>query len=954
MSEPKPAHPSHSVWTDAFREFDALYEADPPGRAARLAALRDTAPALADAVRRLLAEHDARHASPAQDWLHTLPHGGPGAGVAEEPQPQSIGPWRLLRELGHGGTSRVWLARREDVPWVREVALKVPLGGWWRQDLRERLVRERDILSRLEHPHIARLYDAGFAQAQPWLALEYVQGEDILTWCDSRQTPLRQRVALFRQVLQAVHYAHAALIVHRDLKPANILVAADGTVRLLDFGIAKLIAEGQDRTQTTQLTEAAGRMLTPAFASPEQLRNEPLTTATDVYSLGLVLYQLLAGVQPFAGRPLRAAQIEQAIMQGQIPLASRSGTTAEQAQARGLAVPALRRALAGDLDAVLSKATQAAPAARYESAAAFDADLEAWLAGHTVRARRPTRWHALSKLVRRHPWASGLGALAACVLAAITLAAVQQAGQARLQATQAGLEAARARAAKDFLLGLFDAADPDSNGGRDVLARDLLVRGEQRIDRSLAGEPLLRADMLKSIGDVWWGFGDMENAARVLRRRAEILAVASPGLPHLGALLDEVQAGREAGNAEAAAARMAEAEAVALHLDAAPSAEQARLSLERGWMAVRSSPATPDGLAHLQQARRLAQQAKAPAIEVEVLAAQALALRRQRRYRDAAAALADAEQLLQAGRTQHAGTRGDARGDAPLHVLRLERARNLMSEGAYLEGWPLMDQLMRDVEARVGANRNPFAAQNYRLLWVAWMVHVGQWDAAAEWVDANPGLWRDLAIADPGASAERYRWLARLWMARSDWPRAADMLQRGLAIAGIAGTEAEAQLRLLQAEAQLRQQQTEPAGRTLDQAQRLISAGSANWAAGLEAKALRAVAHSQSGRWDDALRASREVVDDAARRYGQEHPRTARARVNLVLLWHRAPARARGDAGALGQLHLALPVLRRCYPASSSLLRLAQALEGPPQEPGAPAATPPPPGFLDDPRLFTL
>lgn len=951
MSEPKPVQHSHTVWTDAFREFDALYEADPPLRDARLAALRDTAPALADAVLRLLAEHDARHASPAQEWLHTLPHGGSGGGVAEEAQPQSIGPWRLLRELGRGGTSRVWLARREDVPWLREVALKVPLGGWWRQDLRDRLVRERDILSRLEHPHIARLYDAGFAQSQPWLALEYVQGQDIIHWCDSRRTPLRQRVVLFRQVLQAVHYAHSALIVHRDLKPANILVATDGTVRLLDFGIAKLIAEGQDRTQTTQLTEAVGRMLTPAFASPEQLRNEPLTTATDVYSLGLVLYQLLTGVQPFAGQPRRAAQVEQAIVEGQVPLASRAGIAAGHAHACGLAAPALRRALAGDLEAVLCKATQASPSARYESAAAFDADLEAWLAGHPVRASRPTRWHALSKLVRRHPWASGLGGLAACVLALTAGVAVQQAGQARLQAAQARVEAARALAAKDFLLGLFNAADPDNNGGRDVLARDLLMRGEQRIDLSLAGEPLLRAEMLKSIGDVWWGFGDMDNAARVLHRRAEILAMASPGLPHLGALLDEVQVAREAGNVEAEGARLAAAEAAALHLGAKPSAELARLSLERGWLAVRTRPAAPDGLAHLQQARRLAQQAKAAALEVDALAAQALALRRQRRYRDAVAALADAEQVHQTGRASHA----DARGDAPLHVLRLEKARNLMSEGAYREGWPLMDQLMRDVEARVGANPNPFAALNYRLLWMAWMVQVGEWDAAAGWVAANPGRWQDLAIADAGASAERYRWLARLWIARADWPRAADMLQRGLAIVGIAGTEAEAQLRLLQAEAQLRQRQTDAASRTLDQAQRLIPAGSPVWAAALEAKALRAVAHSQAGRWDDALRMSRELVDDAARRYGEEHPRTARARLNLVLLWHRSAGRARlvagSDLDAPGQLRLALPVLRRCYPASSGLLRLAQALEMPPQAPGTTLS---PRGLLDDPRLFTL
>jgi eukaryotic-like serine/threonine-protein kinase len=952
MNEPKPVHPSHSVWTEAFREFDALYEVGMPERVERLAALRDTAPALADAVRRLLAEHDARHAAPAQDWLQTLPRGlvAAAALVGTDPAPSCIGPWRLLRELGHGGTSRVWLARREDVPWLREVALKVPLGGWWRQDLRERLVRERDILSRLEHPHIARLYDAGFAEAQPWLALEYVQGQDIISWCDSRKASLCQRVALFRQVLQAVHYAHSALIVHRDLKPANILVSTDGSVRLLDFGIAKILAEGQDHTQTTQLTEAVGRMLTPAYASPEQLRNEPLTTATDVYSLGLVLYQLLTGVQPFADRPRRAAQIEQAIVNGQIALASRSGPTEARAQARGLSARALRRALAGDLEAMLSKATQADPAARYESAAAFDADLEAWLAGRPVRARRPTLWQYMAKLVRRHPWASGLGVLAACALAMTTVVALHQAAQARLQAEQARVEAARARSARDFLLGLFEAADPDNNGGRDVLARDLLIRGEQRIDRMQASEPLMKAEMLKSIGDVWWGFGDMENAARVLRHRSELMAVASPGLPYLDALLDEVQAEREAGSAEAGQARLAVAEAVAQRLDAAPSATRARLSLERAWAAIRSRSAYADGLTHLQHARALAQQVNDPAIEMEVLSAQALALRRQRHYREAVAALDAAEQLLQAGQARAVTVADNAR----LHVLRLEKARNLMSEGAFVEGWPLIDRLMHDVEARVGANQNPFALLNYRVLWFAWMIHLGQWEVAAEWVDANPARWQDLRITSPVVSAERYRWLAKLRIARSEWQRADDMLRRGLAVPGVAGTEAEAQLLVLQAEAQLRQLQTARAGRTLDQIQRLAPAGRPGWAAALEAKALRAVAHSQSGQWEEALRMSRELVDESAQRYGEDHPRTARARVNLGLLWYRSQGRGRIDVDAPGQVRQSLPVLQRCYPESGELLRLVQALDGSLQAQGRRAALPAPARFLDDSRLFIL
>lgn len=924
MSEPRPAQHPHSVWTDAFREFDAMYEADPSGRAARLAALRDTAPALADAVRRLLAEHDARHASPAQDWLHTLPHGGPGAGAAEEPQPLSIGPWRLLRELGHGGTSRVWLARREDVPWVREVALKVPLGGWWRQDLRERLVRERDILSRLEHPHIARLYDAGFAQEQPWLALEYVQGQDIITWCDSRKTPLRQRVALFRQVLQAVHYAHAALIVHRDLKPANILVAADGTVRLLDFGIAKLIAEGQDRTQTTQLTEAAGRMLTPAFASPEQLRNEPLTTATDVYSLGLVLYQLLAGVQPFAGRQLRAAQIEQAIMQGQIPLASRSGITAEQAQARGLGLPALCRALAGDLDAVLSKATQASPAARYESAAAFDADLEAWLAGHPVRARRPTWWQHTVKLVRRRPWASGLGLAAVCALTATAVVAMHQASRASAQAAQARVEASRAKSAKEFLVGLFDEANPDRNGEREVSARELLARAEQRIDRDLSDQPQMKAEMLESMSRAWWNFGDMDNAARVLARRTQVAAAGLPGADYIVALLDEANLAIEVGQMAKVAVHLSAAREAANRSGLLAPALQSRMELTQAWLSIKGrSPDYAEALRRLDEALRLAQQSGDAPLLVDVWLARAAAMRLQRRHAEAAEAVERAEQLMVEARAASP----QAFPKTQLHRLRLGKARNLFSLGEYRQGWVLSDQLMQEVEEWNRPDLSRFGLVQYRLWWLAFMVQLGLTDAAAHWVDGHPRDYLALPLSDPVASAGRYLWLAKLWVARSEWPRAAEMIRLGRAVPGVDGSVEEALLMLVEAEAQLRQARTTDALRTLDTlAQAPVRTGFAARLIALELKSLRSVAKAQSAQWQDARRLAREVVVDAARDMGEDHPRTARARVNLVLLGLRQPQGEPLQLDAGQELALALPVLRRCYLPTSDPVRVAEAL----------------------------
>ena len=232
-----------------------------------------------------------------QTGWRTLPHEAASLPADESDlQPGAlVGPYRLLRELGIGGMGAVWLAERADGTLKRQVALKLPRAAWSR-GLAERMARERDILASLEHPHIARLYDAGTdAQGRPFLALEYVEGQPIDVYCHERALNIPARLQLLLQVAHAVAFAHSRLVIHRDLKPSNILVTADGQVRLLDFGIAKLM-EG-DRTQETQLTQLAGRALTLDYASPEQIRGEPIGTASDVYSLGVVAYELLAGAK---------------------------------------------------------------------------------------------------------------------------------------------------------------------------------------------------------------------------------------------------------------------------------------------------------------------------------------------------------------------------------------------------------------------------------------------------------------------------------------------------------------------------------------------------------------------------------------------------------------------------------------------------------------------------------
>jgi len=659
-----------------------------------------------------------------------------------------------------------------------------------------------------------------------------------------------------------------------------------------------------------------------------------------------VLYQLLTGVQPFADRPRRAAQIEQAIMDGQLPLASHAEIKDGHAQARGLAVRTLRRLLVGDLDAVLCKATQAGPAARYTSAAAFDADLESWLAGHPVRARRPTPWQHTVKLVRRHPWASGLGAAAVCALTVTAVLAMHQASQARAQAAQARLEASRAKSAKDFLVGLFDEASPDRNGGREVSARELLMRAEQRIDRNLSGQPEMKAEMLGAMGRVWWYFGDMDNAARVLEQRSRLAAVASPGAGYVNALLDQAGAAVEAGQMDLVMDRLLAAREVASRSGPLPPALLSRMKWTQAWLALKGRP--PDyaaALAHLDDAERLARQADDVSLEVDALMVRASAMRQQRRHAEAVNAIGRAEQLMQ---TAHAAS-PHTFPDSEMHPLQLDKARNLFSMGEYRQGWVLSDQLMQEVEAWNRRDSNRFGLVQYRLWWLAFMVQLGLTDAAAAWVDAHPADYLTLPLSDPVASAGRYLWLARLWLARSDWSRAAEMIRLGRAVPGSDGSVEGALLQLVDAEAQLRQARPADANRVLDELERAPArAGFAARVIALDLKSLRSVAKAQSGQWGEARQLAQEAVADAVRDMGEDHPRVARARVNLALLGLRQRQNEPLQVDAARELALAMPVLRRCYLSTSEPLRVAEALAGASE--GSPAAL----ALIRNPRAFVL
>jgi len=328
-----------------------------------------------------------------------------------------VGPYEIIRRLGAGGMAEVWLARRAEGALKREIALKLPMLNRLQAGLEARFARERDILASLEHPHIARLYDAGVdPQGLPYLAMEYVQGAPLTDWCDAQRLGIPERLRLFLQVLEAVQYAHEKKVIHRDLKPSNILVTESGQVRLLDFGVARLLEA--EETDQPALTSVYGRALTPDYASPELLRGDPIDARSDLYSLGVLLYELLTGVRPY--RLKSAASI--GLLEAAIATVEVQRPSAQSGQgasaARGTAPEKLARQLRGDLDAIALKALAKDPAKRYPTAAALGADLGRYFDAKPIEAL-PARFNdRLYKFVKRNKTVVGLAATAAVAILA--------------------------------------------------------------------------------------------------------------------------------------------------------------------------------------------------------------------------------------------------------------------------------------------------------------------------------------------------------------------------------------------------------------------------------------------------------------------------------------------------------------------------------------------------------
>jgi len=425
---------------------------------------------------------------------------------------RKLGAYRLERELGHGGMGKVYLASRADAEYDKRVAIKLIRWGMDDPELRRRFLGERQILARLEHPYIARLLDGGTTDdGVPYVVLDYVEGEPIDRYCERRRLTVEERLRLFRKVCEAVQYAHASLVVHRDIKPGNILVAEDGSPRLLDFGIAKML-EPEPGASTTR---TGARVMTPEYASPEQVRGGTITTASDVYSLGVLLYELLCGQKP---QPVPAdtppAEVERRICE-------------EEPRPPSVVAPEkLRRRLSGDLDNIVLMALRKEPERRYASVQQLSEDVRRHLEGLPVVARPATLAYRAGKFVQRHRVGLTATAVAAAVIVGLSAFYLVRLGRLneRLAAERdnARLEAAKAGEVAGFLSGLFEVSEPGESRGREVSARELLERGAERIDVELAGQPEVQATMMGVIGGVYQKLGHYDEALPHLERSLEI------------------------------------------------------------------------------------------------------------------------------------------------------------------------------------------------------------------------------------------------------------------------------------------------------------------------------------------------------------------------------------------------------------------------------------------------
>jgi serine/threonine protein kinase/tetratricopeptide (TPR) repeat protein len=504
-----------------------------------------------------------------------------------------VGPYRVVSILGHGGMSTVYRGERDDAQYQQTVAIKVLQYATLHPRLRSRLHSERHILAKLDHSSIARLIDSGdLEDGTPYLVMDYVDGESIDVYCDSRTLFIRERIELFILVCGAVHYAHRNLVVHRDIKASNIFVTNEGTPKLLDFGIAKLLAP-ESLSHTVPVTRLQERILTPENAAPEQVLGRPITTATDIYALGVLLYQLLTGRSPYRLLSYSQLQLERAICMdeparpSQIVVAKLNAESdadrSRISDRRGLSPQRLRARLSGDLDAIVAMAMRKEPDRRYPSVEAMADDLQRHLLGQPVRARQGDWRYNSAKFLRRNLFAV-VGAAAVfiglMVIAGMTLWQNHRIGIARDATAQ---ERDRAQQVSAFLVDVFSQADPFNAQGREATAKDLLDRGADEIARNTTLQPEVRAQLLESIALAYRRQGLNERAIPLFEKAVAIRRDERPvdNRKLAAALGDLARALAEAGHLVSAEGYLQQA--IALSQSAGPaSTETADILVQYG------------------------------------------------------------------------------------------------------------------------------------------------------------------------------------------------------------------------------------------------------------------------------------------------------------------------------------------------------------------------------------